>query len=223
MTLADSMTWVPRFADDSGTGYVAVGPDPPAFTLGLDLGQANDYSALSIVKRVQEGEEEARYELLHLKRWTLGTRYPDIVKDVAGLLQREPLADPPANVALDYTGCGRPVADMFEAAGLNPILVGITGGNAVSQATQREFGVPKRDLASIVAVLLQEGRLKWPAALPEARTLARELQNFRVKVTTAGNDTYGAWREGLHDDLVLAVALACWVGERFAPAKWQFF
>jgi len=26
--------------------------------------------------------------------------------------------------------------------------------------------------------------------------------------------SYGAWREGTHDDLVLATALACWAGER---------
>ncbi len=28
------------------------------------------------------------------------------------------------------------------------------------------------------------------------------------------HDSYGAWREGTHDDLVLAVALALWAGER---------
>jgi hypothetical protein len=31
-----------------------------------------------------------------------------------------------------------------------------------------------------------------------------------VKITPSGNEQYGAWREGEHDDLVLAVALACW-------------
>ena len=31
------------------------------------------------------------------------------------------------------------------------------------------------------------------------------------------HDTYEAWREGQHDDLVLSLALACWCGERKAP------
>jgi hypothetical protein len=44
--------------------------------------------------------------------------------------------------------------------------------------------------------------------------LVRELQNFRVKLTVAAHETFGAWREGDHDDLVLAVALACWLAER---------
>ena len=32
-----------------------------------------------------------------------------------------------------------------------------------------------------------------------------ELLNFEVKITAAANDTCSAWREGTHDDLVLAL------------------
>ncbi len=35
-----------------------------------------------------------------------------------------------------------------------------------------------------------------------------------MKITLAGNDTYEAWREGDHDDLVLAAAMAAWYGEK---------
>ncbi len=28
------------------------------------------------------------------------------------------------------------------------------------------------------------------------------------------HDSYEAWREGVHDDLVLSVALACWTAEQ---------
>ncbi len=55
--------------------------------------------------------------------------------------------------------------------------------------------------------------MKIAAALPEAETLLRELEGFRVRISAAGHDTYGAWQDGAHDDLVLAVALACWYGE----------
>ena len=33
---------------------------------------------------------------------------------------------------------------------------------------------------------------------------------MRVKVSASGHESFAAWREGTHDDLVLAVALACW-------------
>jgi hypothetical protein len=46
-----------------------------------------------------------------------------------------------------------------------------------------------------------------------AEILVRELLNFRVKISDLGHDTYNAWRESEHDDLVLAVAIAAWVAE----------
>ena len=53
--------------------------------------------------------------------------------------------------------------------------------------------------------------------LREVAILIRELETFRVKITEAANETFGAWREGQHDDLLLAVALAAWAGERALP------
>jgi hypothetical protein len=51
-------------------------------------------------------------------------------------------------------------------------------------------------------------------SLAEAPAMIEELQNFRIKFTRAGNDTYEAWRESDHDDLVLAAAMAAWFGEK---------
>jgi hypothetical protein len=50
--------------------------------------------------------------------------------------------------------------------------------------------------------------------LPLTKTLESELGTFKVKITGAANETYEAWREGQHDDLVLAVAMAAWLGQR---------
>jgi hypothetical protein len=47
--------------------------------------------------------------------------------------------------------------------------------------------------------------------MPEAETLRRELQSFRVKIDPkTAHDSYSHWREKEHDDLVLATALAAW-------------
>jgi len=46
--------------------------------------------------------------------------------------------------------------------------------------------------------------------------LVQELENFRAKVTTAKNEGLESWREGRHDDLILAVAVAAWLGEHDA-------
>jgi hypothetical protein len=52
--------------------------------------------------------------------------------------------------------------------------------------------------------------------LPEADLLVRELGNFQVKPPPQPSDDLLAWREGPHDDLVLAVGVACWLAERWA-------
>jgi hypothetical protein len=49
--------------------------------------------------------------------------------------------------------------------------------------------------------------------VPERALLIREAQNFSVKITEAGNEVFENWRDSEHDDLVLALALACWAAE----------
>lgn len=39
----------------------------------------------------------------------------------------------------------------------------------------------------------------------------KELIAYRVRITANAHDVYEPWREGAHDDLLLAVALACWL------------
>ena len=40
---------------------------------------------------------------------------------------------------------------------------------------------------------------------------------MRVRVRASGREEYGARRAGEHDDLVVAVALACWGGTKYYP------
>jgi hypothetical protein len=67
---------------------------------------------------------------------------------------------------------------------------------------------------SSVQLLLEQRRLRIAKGLPDAPVLVRELLNFRVTITPSAHETFGAWRENEHDDLVLAVALAAWLAER---------
>ncbi len=183
------------------------------FYLGLDLGQAADFTALALVERICVPSKLAEYHVRGLERLPLGTSYPDVVTHV-----RTRLASPGiggrVHLVADATGCGRPVMDMLRQAGLSPWAVTLTGGDAVTREGM-EFHLPKRDMASTLLVLLQSRRLKWADGLREAATLTNELLNFRAKINVrTSNDTYEAWREGDHDDLVFAVGLACWLGEQ---------
>jgi hypothetical protein len=56
--------------------------------------------------------------------------------------------------------------------------------------------------------------VKVLSSLPDASTLVRELTTFRAKVMPAA-DMLPDWRDGPHDDSVLAVAVAAWMAERW--------
>jgi hypothetical protein len=159
--------------------------------------------------------------LRHLHRFERRTPYPEVVRHVADLLACLPLAGN-AVLLVDATGVGRPVVDMLDQAKLDPQAITITGGSAVS-VDGREYRVPKRDLAMCVQVLLQNRRLVFAAGLPLLDVLKRELQSFEVKIDPkTAHDSYLAWREGAHDDLVLAVALACWYREQYGGPSQGF-
>ncbi len=154
----------------------------------------------------------APLSLRHLERFELGTPYPRIVERVASMLATPPLFERPTALLVDQTGVGQGVVDQFVQVGLSPIPVWITGGDKVNYSSDDgSFRVPKRDLVAAVQVLMQNERLKIARALPEAETLRQELQNFRIKIDPrTAHDSYSHWREGQHDDLVLATALAGW-------------
>ena len=179
------------------------------FYCGLDLGQSKDYTAFCAIER--RPGLTAVYHVRSLKRFRLGTSYPHIVERVRGAV-KNPGIDP--NLLLvDNTGVGAPVSDMMRREGLVFYPIMITGGERVTR-NGGHIHVPKRDLVSSLQVLFQTNRLKIAGQLQEAQTLIDELENFRVKISLSGHDSYGAWREGSHDDLVLAVAMACWAGEK---------
>jgi len=185
--------------------------------LGLDLGQAADYTAIAIVE--QEGE---RYEARHLERMSLGTPYPEVAAHVKALLESDAVAED-TGLVVDATGVGAPVVDMLRKEGLRPVAIYITSGDKATREGST-FHVPKRDLVSTAAVLLQNKRLKIAADLPQAAALVNELLAFKVKVDPAtAHDSYGAWREGTHDDLVLALALALWTMEQIAEPRIRIF
>ncbi len=186
------------------------------FSVGLDLGQITDFTAIAVAERVkEEGQPAYDYHLRHLQRFKLGTSYPDIVADVKTLLEMPQLKGQ-AMLSFDCTGVGVAVADLLDSARLPcPVYpVTITGGDVESRDGGR-WKVPKRDLIAVAQVFLQTQRLKIAQALPESATLIQELLDYRVRIdSTTIHDSYDA-RSGSHDDLVLAVTLALWVAERF--------
>lgn len=190
--------------------------------MGLDIGQARDYTAIAIIERRptgivssaslfdHQGFEGTECYLRHCERLPLETNYNDVEDYIYKNLEQFKSQNVPISLVVDATGVGRAIIDSFKAKGLKPVPVTVTGGQHTS-FEKGYWSVPKRDLVSVPKVLLGKKLLKIAKDIPFRETLIKELQNFHVKVNIAtGHDSYEAWREGEHDDLVFAVSLACW-------------
>ena len=182
--------------------------EPPGsrFYLGLDLGQARDYSAIAIAERRIEltgtrdpitflHHTRTRILIGHLERIPLRTPYPDVVERVRTVTQQ--YCDRKLQVVMDATGVGAAVRDMLARANLNVPVFGvtITGGQRVTLAFG-DYHVPRYDLLANLRVLLEKRMLAITVTGGPAEALRSEL--FR-------------WgRRSAHDDLIFATALACW-------------
>jgi hypothetical protein len=233
--------------------------DVSDYFLGLDLGQANDYTAIAVAGldatyQAAAREQAARYDRLdsarnspfyeridllatdgrleeenlgpvpeplyevrHLERMPLRTPYTEVARRVGVLMETPPLRHN-AELVVDATGVGAAVVDILRDAELSFKAVVITGGEKESRNGDT-YRVPKRDLISTAQVLLQNRRLRISASLPESRTLVEELVGYRLKQNIAtGHVGFEPWREGQHDDLVLALCLALWAAGKPSPS-----
>jgi hypothetical protein len=196
--------------------------DESTYLAGLDLGQASDFTALAILERTRRAGQEAaeqNFAVRHLERFPLGTPYPAICERMVHLFAQPPLSG--STLVVDQTGVGRAVVDMIRRARPKAIIrpVTITAGHAVIPDGPG-WHVAKKELVGVLQVLFQSHRLQVVRMLPMAAVLVKELETFRVKITMSANETFESWRERDHDDLVLAVAMAAWVGERGLQQFW---
>jgi hypothetical protein len=177
------------------------------FYLGLDLGKKHDHTAIAIVEK--RGD---KLLVRHLERVALGTPYPGVVMRMQEIVQQ--LGQ--CAVVVDGTGVGEPVVDALRRAGLGCEItaVTITGGERQSRAGAI-CNVPKQDLIAGVQMAMEKGELRVARRLGEAGALVKEMLNVRITAGLAvGKVRMGADGYGEHDDLVIALALACWRARR---------
>ncbi len=193
----------------------------PCYTVGLDLGQANDYSALAVVERVLVlplglplvqyhrtgaasivgAEVTEEYHVRALKRWELGTSYPAVVADVAGTMRTEALGRD-GLLVFDSTGVGRAVSDLFWSEWQRE-RCGIYPPQPITITAE-----VKRNMVDGLLVPLQQGRVRIAETLALAEALEKELVEFRRKITAAGNQQFAAGSDGGHGDIATALMLA---------------
>lgn len=214
---------------------------PAENLLGVDIGQAQDWTAFAGVTRIPRVKKKKvvvdgvetevvvrRVDYTSSDTKQVSFEYVDHFE--LRLLERLPLQSTYASavdrasaivnklpayssvVVVDQTGPGRPVVELMEHEALPLCPVTITAGHSINRDV---FGwkVPKRILVSNTQVLLQNGRFKVVPKLKLAKNFTSEMMAFRAHKSKAkiDHESFEA-REGAHDDMVLAVCLALWWG-----------
>jgi hypothetical protein len=189
---------------------------------GLDLGRRSQYTALAVAEQARDAAGVARYAVRELRRWPPGAGHAAVLADVRGLFAAPPLAG--STLVIDGTAVGAAVVEMFRRCGLGAHVQEalITAGHAVSKDESGVLRVARAQLASALVALGATRRLQVVRTLPLRVAFERELEAFTARAAPAGDEQVPADpRVGQYDDLVLAVALPCFYGERFHIGPWE--
>jgi hypothetical protein len=217
------------------------------YTVGVDLGQRVDYTAMVVLKKTIAPPDTALFSPVGRhpgNRLVDGGVYFDVVyakrvKDrKLSAIARElvdkvgrlaPLGEfgerGKVSVAIDGTGLGRTVIDIFEEEigargrrGYFPKVdfrpVNWRSSNESMKRPQKEgdyYNVPWADVVNPAVVAFPEGIIRI-GKVDDKDQLLHELKTFRNKKpkNPGGAEKYEAWREKDHDDILAALTLAYW-------------
>ncbi len=143
----------------------------------------------------------------HIEQLKLGVAYTAIVERLHALTHCRELDAEVLTTCVDATGLGEVVMELLRARGLRGELLPVvfTGGRSVGYANGA-YTVPKQELVQGVALHLEQGELGVAAGVREWEALRGELLSLRGNRSAAGVTYESA---GKHDDLVMALGLAC--------------
>ena len=157
-------------------------PDPNrSYVMGVDLAKYQDFTVVIVMDKVNK--QVVYFDRFHKLDWNFQKN------KIANVIRRYNNCQ----CIIDATGIGDPIYDDLNRLGLNIVPYKISGTS-------------KKPLIENLSLNIQDGLIKYPD-IPE---LINELNIYAYKQSsTTGHTAYSA-PEGYHDDIVIALALACW-------------
>lgn len=180
------------------------------FIAGLAI--ERDHIALAVIEALGKYRVNRRYSIRHLERFkeaSRGDRVGRILESMCGNHINGKVC-----LVVDRE-CGRPIIDALKRE--HPTLVEVSMIEDESTLSDiNHYIVPKKELISNLQLLYIAERLRVNRELSLAGVFIKRLFSFRAKnnpQTTKGET---------HNDLVFAVALACWYGQESAESNVEF-
>jgi hypothetical protein len=200
------------------------------FLIGLSVSQGAP-CGIAILERFKPSPSPgqrglASYVCRYLRRWLPPqTAYPVLLAELAVILSG-PLAN--SELIVEAGASIKPVVAMLRnhrvPAFVRPVEVKV---NAEDAYAGHAWKVGKGSLIETTRQVLQEERMTFDeqmpgevmATTPSVRTIYQAMLTYPFERAPAANEAFAS-REGEYDDLVLAVALACWFGEHCRRKLW---
>lgn len=150
------------------------------YTIGLDLAKQHDFTCIIVVDN--ETKRVVNFERFNRVEYQAQIK---MVEEVAKRYNN-------ARIVVDSTGVGDPILEQIKTLGLRAEGYHFTNTS-------------KQQLIEHLAVQLEKRNICYP----EIQVLINELMAYQYTISRSGKTIYGA-PSGLHDDCVIALALAVW-------------
>jgi phage FluMu gp28-like protein len=190
--------YLAEFLDDAGGVFRGVrgaidagrrGPEPRggerAYVAGVDLAKYEDFTVVSVLE-VNGSVRDGSARQVYVDRFNR-MDWPLVVGRVKAACDRYDAA-----ALVDSTGVGDPIFEQLRKAGVRARPYLFTNAS-------------KEDLINNLSLMFERGRIR----LLDDPTQTAELTAFQYELTPSRNVRMGA-PQGMHDDTVIALALAAW-------------
>ena len=186
--------------------------------ISLSLGTVAEPSGLVVVKpwsskyppagRLPEAEVGTYFDVVEIERFPAGRPLPAIINRISEIASDKRVSRE-SIILLDISSVGTAPLRAFQTRGMYPAAIDLTNANAEGYVNDAQCA-PLRDVIGTAQVVLQTARLTVAKGLDLAETLVSDLQAFNPKPIARNPDLRG----GRNADLVLALAVALWWGDR---------
>jgi hypothetical protein len=227
MFFSDMARWANRgFVSSLDRDLLYRRPTPPApqerapvFLVGLSVGQGARPSGMAILERQKRGNAPATYTCCYLRRWPLATNYPSLQSYLERIFSDSRLTDP--YLILEAGPSTRAILSFFRRQRLPAKMLAVeVKTSAEDRKVEGLWKVGKGTVIETARHVIQEHQLIFDEQMPPevikttptAQTVYQALATYTYNETAMVNEAFAS-RDGEYDDMVLAVALACWYGE----------
>jgi len=163
------------------------------YVIGVDIAKHNDFTVITVMDKSVVPHPIVYIDRFNQIDWNLQkARIVNIAKRYNN-----------ARIVLDSTSVGSPISDDLKRAGVH-----------IQDFTFTRKSKP--ELVEKLTISIEQRKIR----IPDNEDLIDELGAYGYKMTESGNVTYSA-PIGLHDDMVMSLALAVWPlkGRKTKPAR----